>query len=240
MVNGHSSSVAGGCSRRSGRPVILTGVPAASTPDDEGHRRRYDTASLLDVAVRVFTERGYDGTSMGDLAQASGLSKSSLYHHFESKEQLLRAALDRAVVPLFAVVEEPQAGTGRAIDRLEHVVRREVRVLVDQLPSVTLLLRVHGNTPTERWALDRRREFDRIVAALVAQAVAEGDVRTDVDAGLVTRLLFGMINSLVEWYRPGDPTAAARPGTSSRSVGADELADAVVRLAFDGLRSAAP
>jgi AcrR family transcriptional regulator len=218
--------------------VILTLVPSPSDsgqPDD-GHRRRYDTASLLDVAVQVFTERGYDGTSMGDLAQASGLSKSSLYHHFESKEHLLRAALDRAVEPLFAVVEEPAARTGRAIDRLEHVVRREVQVLVAQLPAVTLLLRVHGNTPTERWALDRRREFDRIVAELVARAAAEGDVRTDVDAGLVTRLLFGMINSLVEWYRPDERAAAERRGTSSRSVGADKLAEAVVRLAFDGLR----
>jgi AcrR family transcriptional regulator len=215
---------------------------SASGPDEDGHRRRYDTASLLDVAIQVFTERGYDGTSMGDLAQASGLSKSSLYHHFESREQLLRAALDRAVAPLFAVVDEPEARSGRAIDRLEHVVRREVQVLVEQMPSVTLLLRVHGNTPTERWALERRREFDRIVADLVALAVAEGDVRTDVDAGLVSRLLFGMINSLVEWYRPEETAAlTARQETSSRSpssraVDADELADAVVRLAFDGLR----
>jgi AcrR family transcriptional regulator len=205
---------------------------------DDGHRRRYDTASLLDVAVQLFTERGYDGTSMGDLAQASGLSKSSLYHHFASREQLLRAALDRAVEPLFAVVEEPRARTGRAIERLEYVVRREVEVLVDQLPAVMLLLRVHGNTPTERWALERRREFDRIVADLVAQAAAQGDVRTDVQAGLVSRLLFGMINSLVEWYRPGQSggDGGAARGTPARTVSAQELADAVVRLAFDGLR----
>jgi AcrR family transcriptional regulator len=204
--------------------------------DADAPRRRYDTASLLDLAVRLFTERGYDGTSMGDLAQASGLSKSSLYHHFSSREQLLRAALDRAVDPLFAVVDEPAARTGRAIDRLEHVVRREVEVLVDQLPAVTLLLRVRGNTPTERWALERRREFDRIVADLVAQAAAQGDVRTDVQAGVVTRLLFGMINSLVEWYRPDDAGATSRRGTPGRTVDAEELADAVVRLAFEGLR----
>jgi AcrR family transcriptional regulator len=221
--------------------VILTGVPstvARPVADDDGHRRRYDTASLLDVAVQLFTERGYDGTSMGDLAQASGLSKSSLYHHFASREQLLRAALDRAVEPLFAVVDEPGARTGRAIERLEYVVRREVEVLVDQLPAVTLLLRVHGNTPTERWALERRREFDRIVADLVAQAAAQGDVRTDVRASVVSRLLFGMINSLVEWYRPGQGAGAggAARGTSARTVSAQELADAVVRLAFDGLR----
>src|SRR3954447_26602909 len=87
-------------------------------------RRRYDVDSLLAVAVAVFTERGYDGTSMEDLARASGLSKSSLYHHIDSKEQLLRLALERAVEPLFAVTREPGAVQGRAIDRLQHGARR--------------------------------------------------------------------------------------------------------------------
>lgn len=190
-------------------------------------RRRHDLESLLEVAVRVYTERGFDGTSMGDLADAAGLSKSTLYHHVESKEQLLRLALDRAVEPLFAVVEEPAAREGRAIDRLEHVVRREVAVLVERLPYVTLLLRVRGNSATGRWALGERRRFDHMVADLVTQAANEGDVRADVDPGLVTRLLFGMMNSLVEWYDPeiGDPADA------------EPLAHAVVRLAFDGLRA---
>jgi AcrR family transcriptional regulator len=197
-------------------------------------RRRYDVESLLEVAVAVFTERGYDGTSMEDLARASGLSKSSLYHHIESKEQLLRLALERAVEPLFAVTREPGATSGRAIDRLEHVVRREVEVLADCLPYVTLLLRVHGNTATERWALERRRSFDKIVSALVAQAADEGDVRTDLDPAVVPRLLFGMVNSLVEWYRP-EVGSGAGVGRSTR-LAPGQLGDAVVRLAFDGLR----
>jgi AcrR family transcriptional regulator len=194
-------------------------------------RRRYDTESLLEVAVAVFTERGYDGTSMEDLARASGLSKSSLYHHIDGKEQLLRLALQRAVEPLFAVTREPGATTGRAIERLEHVVRREVEVLADRLPYVTLLLRVHGNTEVERWALEQRRAFDKIVAALMAEAADEGDVRADLDPAVVTRLLFGMINSLVEWYRPKGSGRAAHPRMEPM-----QLADAVVRLAFDGLR----
>lgn len=190
-------------------------------------RRRHDVESLLEVAVAVFIERGYDRASMEDLSRASGLSKSSLYHHIENKEQLLRMALERAVEPLFAVTEEEGARTGRAIDRLEHVVRREVEVLVERLPYVTLLLRVHGNTVTERWALERRREFDRTVAALVAQAAADGDVHPDVEPTVVTRLLFGMINSLVEWYRPAGDGHPLAP---------HDLAASVVRLAFDGLR----
>jgi AcrR family transcriptional regulator len=205
------------------------------TSSGDGGRRRHDLDSLLAVAVRVFTERGYDGTSMGELAAASWLSKSSIYHHVESKEQLLRLALERAVEPLFAVTRELGATQGRAIDRLEHVVRREVQVLAEQLPYVTLLLRVHGNTETERWALDRRRQFDRFVTGLVRKAAAEGDVRTDVDAAVVTRLLFGMINSLVEWYEP--PFTTGRRPRAGRPVAPQDLADAVVRLAFDGLRT---
>jgi AcrR family transcriptional regulator len=190
-------------------------------------RRRHDLDSLLEVAVRVYTERGFDGTSMGDLAGAAELSKSSLYHHVESKEQLLRLALDRAVEPLFAVLDEPGAREGRAIERLEHVVRREVEVLVERLPYVTLLLRVRGNSATERWALEQRRQFDHLVAALVTAAAAEGDVRADLDPGLVARLLFGTVNSLVEWYDP----AATTP------LDARALGDSLVRLAFDGLRA---
>jgi hypothetical protein len=64
------------------------------------------------------------------------------------------------------------------------------------------------------------------MAGLLTAAVAEGDLRADMDVKLATRLLFGMINSLVEWYRPG---AGARAD--------EEVAAAVVRLAFDGLRT---
>ena len=201
-----------------------TAHPAPASPT----RRRYDVDSLLNVAVSVFIARGYDGTSMGDLAKAAGLSKSSLYHHVDSKEQLLRLALDRAVDPLFAITQEPGSRDGSAIDRLEFVVRRMVEVLVDRLPFVTLLLRIRGNTETERWALDQRREFDRFMTQLVAEAAAEGEVRTDVDPALTTRLVFGMVNSLVEWYAP-DHRAQAASATA--------LADAVLKIAFTGLRA---
>jgi AcrR family transcriptional regulator len=210
---------------------VTPSVGAASGTAD-GRRPRYDTEALLRVAAKVFTERGYDGTSMEDLAQASGLSKSSIYHHVEGKEHLLRLSLERAVGPLAAIAEEPDGREGRAIDRLEHVVRRAVAVLVAELPSVTLLLRVRGNTATERWAMDQRRAFDRFVAGIVAEAAADGDVRTDVDPLVLARLLFGMVNSLVEWYRP------AR-GSGGQRLGAEDLADAVVRLSFEGLRTPA-
>jgi AcrR family transcriptional regulator len=185
-------------------------------------RDTYTPETLLAVAVEVFIERGYDGTSMEHLSRAAGISKSSIYHHVRGKEELLERAVGRALDGLFGILDEPRAREGRAVDRLEHVVRRTAEVLMGELPYVTLLLRVRGNTRTERSAMQRRREFDHRVADLLKAAAAEGDLRTDVDERLATRLLFGMINSIVEWYRPqGDD---------------QEVADAVVRMAFEGLR----
>jgi AcrR family transcriptional regulator len=188
-------------------------------------RPGYDLESLLAVAVTVFNERGYDGTSMEDLARRLGISKSSIYYHVESKEELLAMALDRALDGLFGIADEVKASGGPAIQRLERLVRGSVGVLADRLPYVTLLLRARGNTRTERRALARRREFDQIVADLVAEAERDGDIRPDVDPAITARLLFGLVNSLVEWYRP-----------KRRATAASELADVVCAVAFDGLR----
>jgi AcrR family transcriptional regulator len=184
--------------------------------------------TLLDAAVALFNERGYEATSMDELAARLGVTKSAIYHHVPSKVELLRLALDRALDALFALTEETGATTGPAIGRLEYVVRGSVRVLVAELPYVTLLLRLRGNSEVERTALHRRREFDRVVTGLVRAAEHEGDVRPDVDPALISRLLFGTVNSLTEWYRP------------DRGLTPDDLADAVVAITFAGLRTAQP
>ncbi|MDQ1537635.1 MAG: hypothetical protein QOE58_2028, partial [Actinomycetota bacterium] len=91
------------------------------------------------------------------------------------------------------------------------------------LPAVTLLLRVHGNSEIELAALRRRRVIDDKLAVLVKAAVNEGALREDIPPDLISRLLFGMVNSLTEWYRPGGP------------VDKDVLARSIASLAFDGL-----
>lgn len=189
-----------------------------------GRPARYQPEELLALVTSEFITRGYDATSMEDLARATGLTKSSIYHHVSGKEELLRQAVAKAVDALFAVLDEEEATTGPAVRRLEHVVRRGAEVLVAELPYVTLLLRVRGNTEAERWALARRRDFDARLAALVQSAIDEGDVRADLDPRLVTRLLFGMVNSVVEWYRPGGKTTGG------------DVAAALMALAFDGLK----
>lgn len=166
---------------------------------------------LLETAVGEFIARGYDATSMEDLSRAAGITKSSFYHHFAGKEALLRAALERAVDGLFGVLELPTARDGSPVQRLRVIITEQVRVLMTELPYVTLLLRVRGNTETERWALERRRAFDAAITRLVRDAVDAGEVRADVDPALAAKLLSGLVNSIVEWYRPGRPGTATLP-----------------------------
>jgi AcrR family transcriptional regulator len=180
---------------------------------------------LLTVAVEVFNERGFDGTSMEDLSQRLGITKSAIYHHVASKDALLELALDRALDGLTDIAARARAWDAPAAERLRRLVHDSVLLLVDELPYVRLLLRVHGNTDVERRALERRRRFDRLVAELVREAAADGDVRADIEPGVAARLLFGLVNSLVEWYRPRRATDRAA------------AADAVVAIAFDGLRT---
>lgn len=186
-------------------------------------RPGHDLDTVVRTAVDLFIARGYDATSMADLAAALGLSKSTLYHHVPSKERLLELALDPALSGLTAVVDTAAGDPGPAYDRLRRVLEDGVRLLVEHQPAVTLLLRVHGNTPVERAALDRRRHVDARLASLVRAAADEGALRADLDPTVVSRLLFGMLNSLVEWYDAAGP------------VGVDELARAVVSVGLDGL-----
>ncbi len=90
------------------------------------------------------------------------------------------------------------------------------------LPELTVLVRVRGGSKSERAALERRRAFDRAVTELIVQAQRDGDVRAGLDAHLITRLIFGMSNSVVEWYRSG-------------SLSRDTVAGTIVGLAFEGM-----
>lgn len=188
-------------------------------------RPGYDRETLLSVCVDVFNRHGYDATSMGTLSKHLGISKSAIYHHVESKEAILEQALDRALDALEAVFERVLAGGSGPVNKLEQILDGSVHVLVDQMPYVTLLLRLRGNSEVELAALQRRRTLTRTVEELVRQAQEEGELRTDISGRSAPRLMLGMVNSIVDWYQP------------ERSGAVDQLADTVVKMVFSGLRA---
>lgn len=187
-------------------------------------RPGYDRETLINRATEVFVARGYDGTSMDTVARELGITKSAIYHHVKSKEELLRLAINRGIDALDSAVEaESQRPAATALERLRQAVHASVVILIEYHHSVTLLLRVRGNSAVERQALEQRRMIDDKIRTLVAEAIAEGGLRSDFPPGLVTRLLFGMVNSITEWYRPSYP------------VDPETIAEAVTAMAFNGL-----
>jgi len=138
------------------------------------------------------------------------------------KEELLERALDRALTAISGILDgvDPQDS---ALDQLAGVVRKSVETLMRELPYVTLLLRVRGNSPVERAAVKRARELDVRVIELVTRALEERSETKALNPRLTTRLIFGLVNSVSEWYRP------------ERGMEALDIPDALVALVMHGL-----
>jgi AcrR family transcriptional regulator len=187
-------------------------------------RPGHDQNSMLDVIVQVFTDHGYDASSLGMIAERLGLSKSAVYHHFASKAEMLEIGLERALGELERVFDEAEAQSGDAVLQIRHVVREAVLVACAQQSYLILLLRLHGNSDVELRALERRRLLTTRLRRMFEAALAEGSLRDDLDSGLAARFTFGLVNSLVEWYRPDGPDTP------------EALADAVLGYVRTGLR----
>ena len=180
--------------------------------------------SLTQISIDLFMSRGYEATSVEQIAKAAGITKSAIYYHVASKEELLRRAISSAVSKLFELLKEPEAENGRPLARLEHIFRRLVEIEFDLLKEIALLLRVRGTTKTERWALEKRREFDRHVQELIVLAQDAGEIRGDIDALAIDRLVFGMLTWIPEWYQKG------------HKIPPDVLVEAALALIFEGIR----
>ncbi|MEU7993295.1 TetR family transcriptional regulator [Rothia amarae] len=187
-------------------------------------RPGYEREELLSICVRAFNEYGYEATSMGVLADALGITKSAIYHHVKSKEEILEYALNWALVSLEEVFDAAESlEDSNPAEAVEFVTRQTVYALVEQFDNVTLLLRLRGNSQVETEALERRRELTNRLSVLVKTAQEAKEIRQDISDRTIARLIFGMINSLATWYRP------------ERGENVEKLADAVVQMAFDGM-----
>jgi len=163
----------------------------------------------MDVSAELFRKRGYEATSVEMIAAALGLSKSSLYHHVESKEEILGWILARAISEMMGILDERRADEGSSLDRLVYVISRATEVQLDRLVDVSVMLRVRGNTKAELWALEQRRKFDSNTVNLIKQAQLDGFVDKRLDPEVTARLAFGMIAWTAEWYAPSGRISAA-------------------------------
>jgi AcrR family transcriptional regulator len=178
---------------------------------------------LTKVAARLFAERGYQGTSLADLAEAIGMQKPSLYHHIASKEDLLWAvAWDGAEAfhaALDAVPAQAPAG-----DRVRLALRAHLGVVAGQLDVATVFVREWRHLEGERRErfLAERRRYEQRVRDLFREGVEGSELRTDLDVPTAGLLFLSAANWAYTWLRPG--------------VDTDELADRLYALLLDGMR----
>ncbi|RYD00827.1 TetR/AcrR family transcriptional regulator [Micrococcus sp. MS-ASIII-49] len=199
-----------------------------SSPTPRRGRPGYDRQTLLAECVELFNRHGYEATSMGMLAAHLGISKSAIYHHVESKEAILDHAVTEALDALEACLDDVVASGADAGAQVEAAIRGTLGVLAEKQPEVTLLLRLRGNSAVEVAAVERRREITRRLGDLLEAAQTVGAVRSDVSPRNLARLALGMINSIVDWYRPD----RGAPGQQ----GPDQMIDAVTGVVLGGLR----
>lgn len=161
---------------------------------------------ILRAAAALFHARGFEGTSMHQIAAEVGIQKSSLYHHFRSKDELLfdilRHTLDLALGGLQAIVGADLP----AAQRLRLAVRHHVINLVEDLDNVACFIE-EGKAlgPRHRDAYIARRDaYERCFRQIIEDGIARGEFRP-LEVRLAGFAILGMCNWMVRWFRPGGP-----------------------------------
>jgi TetR/AcrR family transcriptional regulator, cholesterol catabolism regulator len=178
---------------------------------------------LTRAAARLFAEKGYHGTSVGDLADALGVQKGSLYSHIEAKSDLLwevaREGSEAFHAALDALPED-----GPAVERIRAALRAHLRVVAEQLDIATVFVREWRYLDGERkeqFMKDRRRYEERF-RALFREGRERGELRADLDEEAAALLVLSAANWAYTWLWPGSDT--------------DALADRFTTVIVDGIR----
>src|SRR6266852_660554 len=177
---------------------------------------------LTRQAARLFAEKGYHGTSIGDLAQAMGVQKGSLYAHIDSKADLLwEVARDGAAAfhgALDAIPEQLPA-----VEKLRLALRAHLRIVAEQLDVSTVFVREwrYLEGPRRDEIVAERRRYEERIRDLLREGRELSELRADLDETAAALLLLSAANWAYTWLRPGRDT--------------DELADRFYALLVDGM-----
>ena len=178
---------------------------------------------LTRQAARLFAEKGYHGTSIGDLAEAMGVQKGSLYAHIDSKADLLWQVARDGAAAFHAALDELDDALP-ATEKIRLALRAHLRIVGEQLDVATVFIREWrylGGERRDEFLAERRRYEERI-RAFFREGRERGELRTDLDDATATLLALSAANWAYTWIRPKTDT--------------DELADRYYEVLLDGMR----
>jgi AcrR family transcriptional regulator len=169
---------------------------AAGTPPFSRNR-------VFEVAAEVFHRKGYDNTSMSDVAAAAGLTKAGLYHHVTSKESLLYTVLDAGLDLTESYVMKPLEGIPDPLDRLKMMIDLHLRLVLEErnLEVTGLLHECKTLSPGDRSTINRRKkEYVKMSTKLISDVLKKYAI-VDVNPKLAAFALLGMLNWTYQWYK---------------------------------------
>lgn len=182
---------------------------------------------LLAAAQKLFAERGFQASSVRDIAEAMDITAGSLYAHIESKDDLLWEIVTTAADRFFAAVKPIVESDLVTIEKLRRLIAAHVGVITTDLTAAAVYTtewRHLGDERREAFAA-RRDAYEVIVRNLVRDAIREGTF-SDVDEKFATLLILSSINWIYHWYRPDGPMTP------------EEIARKLTDMLFNGLRRA--
>src|SRR5438045_349652 len=160
---------------------------------------------ILRAAARLFQQQGYDATSMNDVAAALKLSKGGLYHHFQSKDEILFNLMNHAMDITEEKVINPVKAVADPEERLRTLIRLHIGVVLSERDrEITVMLHEnHPLSPSLRKRINaRKKDYVHFLENLVAEVQRVRGSKGTVTARAAAFALLGMINWIYQWYRP--------------------------------------
>ncbi|HEU5206062.1 MAG TPA: TetR/AcrR family transcriptional regulator [Gaiellaceae bacterium] len=195
----------------------------------DGSIARVDKRKLiLDAAIRVFADRGYHGSRVGDIAEDAGVAHGLLYHYFSSKEEVLRTIFAEnwgELIGRFRAVEESDEPAGQKLEGIAKILLRTWR---NDPALVTVMVREVARSEHLQGQVVEVREAFAILERVIAAGQAAGEFRRDVDARFASWIVYGGLEEvLTGWVLGGLPDAEADVTTAETTA---------IELALRGLR----
>lgn len=186
------------------------------------HRRD----QLLQVAARLFSERGYNGTSMQHLAERLGILRGSLYAHIASKEDLLYEILNRGADRFITRMEEVVASDASPDEKLRRAVGAHIATVAEHMDASTVFLNDWRFLSGERRdeILAKRDLYEALVREIVEEGLEWGMFDEDLDPKFAALLVLSVVNWLYQWYQPDGPSSP------------EEITAVLSEMILDGLR----
>ncbi|MGA7907053.1 MAG: TetR/AcrR family transcriptional regulator [Candidatus Sulfotelmatobacter sp.] len=160
---------------------------------------------ILHTAARLFQQRGYDATSMNDVAAALKLSKGGLYHHFQSKDEILFEIMDHAMEITQERVVNAVSGIADPEERLRCLIRKHIEVVLSPRDrEITVMLHEnHPLPPSLRKRINaRKKDYVHFLENLIAEVQKSRRASGKVSPRAAAFALLGMINWIYQWYKP--------------------------------------